>query len=87
VSLFNELWRLGHEVWVYTTSFRKPVATKLLFLGYGTRVARVINGDVHRKQIARLGDAYIQLLRRRKLVVVQEPTETNSLYALWTTTC
>jgi hypothetical protein len=58
VSLFNELRGLGHEVWVYTTSFRNSLATKLLFLGYGTRVTRVINGDVHRKQIARFGEAY-----------------------------
>ena len=58
VELFNDLWRLGHEVWIYTTSFRPPFTIKLLFRGYGTRVGKVINGDIHRRRIATLGEAH-----------------------------
>lgn len=48
VSLFGELRGLGHEVWIYTTSFRKPLNTRLVFACYGARVGRVINADGHR---------------------------------------
>jgi hypothetical protein len=57
-ALFNDLWRLGHEVWIYTTSFRGSFATKLFFRGYGTHVGKVINGDIHRKWMTNLGEAY-----------------------------
>lgn len=58
VQLFNELWRHGHEVWIYTTSFRGPMATAMMFRGYGTRIGGMINGDRHRKRMAALGESY-----------------------------
>ena len=57
-DLFNELWSAGHEVWVYTTSFRDSFYTKMLFRAYGTRVGKVINVPVHRQRIRTLGEAY-----------------------------
>jgi hypothetical protein len=58
VELLNKLWRQGHQVWVYTTSVRKPFRTKMMFRCYGTRVAKVINEDHHQSAVRRLGDAY-----------------------------
>jgi len=57
-DLFNELWSLGHEVCIYTTSFRGVYSTKLLFRGYHTRVGKVINVPIHKRKISRLGNAY-----------------------------
>mgnify|MGYP002622418400 CR=1 FL=1 len=59
VKLFNELWQQHHEVWIYTTSFRQPLATKLFFRAYGTRVGKVINETLHRKRMAMLGETYL----------------------------
>jgi len=58
VELLRSLDSLGHEVWIYTTSFRKSLPTRLLFWGYGARVRRVVNGDAHARQIRRLGPSY-----------------------------
>jgi hypothetical protein len=58
VALFNDLWRQRHEVWIYTTSFRAPLATQLCFRGYGTRVGQVINGDLHAQRMRRYGEGY-----------------------------
>lgn len=58
VRLFQSLWGLGHEVCIYTTSFRGPLATKLLFRGHGTRVGRVINRDVHAGAMKKLGEEF-----------------------------
>ncbi len=56
--LFNDLWKRGHEVWIYTTSLRRPLATKVMFLGYGTRVGKVINAYTHRRHMTLLGESY-----------------------------
>ena len=58
VELLNVLRQKGHEIWVYTTSFRKPLATRMMFWCYGTRVRKVINEYAHQKLVARLGPAY-----------------------------
>ena len=34
VELFRALRHRGHQVWIYTTSFRTPLRTRLLFWGY-----------------------------------------------------
>lgn len=57
-ELLNQLWSSGHEVLIYTTSFRGIFATRMLFRGYGTRVASVINVSVHQRKIARLDETY-----------------------------
>ena len=58
VQLFRELWQAGHEVWLYTTSLRKPLETKIAFYSYGARVRKVINDDIHRRHMSRLGNAF-----------------------------
>ena len=58
VDLFTELRRQGHEIWIYTTSFRRPLAMKALFWYYGTSVGKVINEHMHQKLVASLGPAY-----------------------------
>ena len=57
-GLINRLWSAGHEVVVYTTSFRGSVYTKLLFRAYGTQVGQVINVPVHQRKIRTLGERY-----------------------------
>ncbi len=58
VELINELRADGHEVWVYTTSYRDPFWTKLMFWAYGTRVGRVINNSEHDRMMEKMGHAY-----------------------------
>ncbi len=57
-ALFHALRQAGHEVWIYTTSFRPPWSVKAMFLAYGAPVSHVINQDVHARCVLRLGDAY-----------------------------
>jgi hypothetical protein len=57
-GLFRELTSAGHDVWIYTTSFRSPASVKLLFWGYGAPVRRVINQSVHARCVEALGCAY-----------------------------
>jgi hypothetical protein len=55
VWLFQRLRQLGHETWIYTTSFRRPLAIKLSFWAYGAPVRGVVNQDIHLKAMAELG--------------------------------
>ncbi|WP_116107535.1 HAD family hydrolase [Lewinella sp. IMCC34191] len=47
VSLFRALEDRGHEVWLYTTSFRSRWYLRRSFLAYGLWPKRVINGDLN----------------------------------------
>jgi hypothetical protein len=58
VQLFRQLRAARHEVWIYTTSFRRPLGVKLVFLAYGAPVDRVINQELHARCVGRLGGAY-----------------------------
>ena len=58
VELFNALWRAGHEVSIYTTSFRNPWTIRFMFWAYGTRVKEVVNETIHRRRMKRLGDRF-----------------------------
>lgn len=58
VALINDLWKAGHEVWIYTTSFRGRFATKMMFSAYGTKIKRVINQSDHQRVIAKLHRCY-----------------------------
>ena len=54
-ELGRELMRRGHELWVYTTSFRSPFGVAWWLRGHGIRVRRVVNQDVHDRELRRLG--------------------------------
>jgi hypothetical protein len=56
--LFRELRAGGHDVWIYTTSFRSPASVKRTFWGYSAPVRRVINQAIHQRRVEALGHAY-----------------------------
>lgn len=45
--LFRLLKARKHEIWVYTSSLRKPFAIRRTFLAHGLRLDGVINADLH----------------------------------------
>lgn len=51
VKLFTELERRGHEVWIYTTSFRSPINLKKTFISYGLNPKTIINGAISKKRL------------------------------------
>ncbi|MBM3994304.1 MAG: hypothetical protein FJ303_09160 [Planctomycetes bacterium] len=46
-DLLLELQSLGHELWIYTTSFREPGYMRGWFSCFGVSLADVVNQDVH----------------------------------------
>jgi hypothetical protein len=58
VRLLRRLATRGHDLWIYTTSQRSPLAIRLLFLAHGVRLGGVVNGLRHHKEIARSGRDY-----------------------------
>lgn len=58
LDLLPALRQAGHVTWIYTTSFRKPFETKLMFWLHGVRIKRVINTDIHRHRMREFGEAY-----------------------------
>src|SRR4051812_12292063 len=54
-ELLNGLRRRGHEVWVYTTSYRDPWGVWWWLRLHGVRVGRVINQHVHDRHLRRPG--------------------------------
>lgn len=51
IELFKELKSRGHNIYIYTTSFRPTLKTKLTFLSYGIPVDRVINQQCHDREL------------------------------------
>lgn len=47
IELFKKLKSEGHTIYIYTTSFRSTIKTKLTFLIYGISINKVINQEVH----------------------------------------
>ena len=47
IELYRELRARGHNIYIYTTSFRSALKVKLTFLSYGIPVDRVINQRGH----------------------------------------
>ena len=45
--LIRELQQRGHEVWIYTSSYRQPFFVKLWLRFYGIRVSKVINKKIY----------------------------------------
>lgn len=58
VTLMRQLQQRGHEVWIYTTSYRSPLAVRWWLLAHGVRVGRVINQNVHDTHLRRGPDDY-----------------------------
>jgi hypothetical protein len=51
IELFKELRSRGHNIYIYTTSFRPTLKAKLTFLSYGIPVDRVINQQCHDRKL------------------------------------
>ena len=51
VALLRRLREQGHQVWIYTTSYRSERYIRGLFRCYGIRLDRVINGETHQKEV------------------------------------
>ncbi|MCA9176711.1 MAG: hypothetical protein KDB14_19620 [Planctomycetales bacterium] len=53
-ALITDLRECGHEVWLYTTSFRGIRPLKWMFWAYGAPVGGVVNVPVHRRRMEQL---------------------------------
>lgn len=49
VQLFKTLENKGHQIWIYTTSYRSPRSLKKTFKCYGLNPSRIINESINRK--------------------------------------
>lgn len=45
--LIRHLQQSGHEIWIYTSSYRRPFLLKLWLRCYGIRVSDIINQTIH----------------------------------------
>lgn len=52
-QLLNELRGDGHEIWIYTTSFRPPASVRWWLRLHGVRIDEVINEQAHERQVRR----------------------------------
>ena len=50
-ELIRTLQREGHEVWIYTSSYRTETYLKALFRAYGVRFDEIVNGQRHEKEV------------------------------------
>jgi len=53
VDLVRQLQNEGHEIWIYTTSFRNPKDVRRWLGFYGFKTTSVINADLHSKLVSR----------------------------------
>jgi len=51
IKLFNELRSQRHSIYIYTTSLRPVLKTKLTFYAYGIPVDKVINQKYHDEEL------------------------------------
>jgi hypothetical protein len=49
--LLRTLTGPGHELWIYTTSYRSPFQVRQLFNIPGIRICGVVNGDIHSRSV------------------------------------
>lgn len=49
VHLFKELERRGHNIWIYTTSYRSKFKLKTIFRTYGFKPLRIINETINQE--------------------------------------
>ena len=52
-ELIRALQERGHEVWIYTSSYRTEVYLKALFRAYGVRFDGIINAQRHNSEVQR----------------------------------
>src|ERR1043165_1936710 len=45
--LLSRLRQQGHEVWLYTTSLRRPWILRVWFASFGVRVDGIVNKAIH----------------------------------------
>lgn len=55
IRLFKELESRGHEVWIYTTSFRTKFNLKRTFWAYGLSPSKIINETINLKLLKKHG--------------------------------
>src|SRR5690606_11436341 len=53
INLFKDLESDGHEIWIYTTSFRSASKIRKTCWCYGLRIGRIINGQANQIQLQR----------------------------------
>ncbi|MBQ9518952.1 MAG: HAD family hydrolase [Firmicutes bacterium] len=51
IELLNFIREQGIELWIYTTSFRSDGYIRGLFLCYGVKLDRIVNGERHQKEV------------------------------------
>lgn len=51
-TLLNGLRRYGHEVWLYTSSFRSPTRLRLWFASFGVGLQGIVNQARHQTVLA-----------------------------------
>lgn len=51
IQLFKELENKGHEIWIYTTSFRSPRYLRRTFNSYGLHPSKIINEKINQKEL------------------------------------
>ena len=66
-ELIHTLQDMGHEVWIYTSSYRKEKYLKGLFRLYGVRFDGIVNAQRHE----------IEVQRNRKMIL---PTQLPNFY-------
>lgn len=54
IELFHELENSGHEIWIYTTSFRSPINLKKTFKSYGLNPSKIINQRINQKHSSKI---------------------------------
>jgi hypothetical protein len=50
--LLNGLRKRGHEVWLYTTSFRSPARLRMWFASFGVRLEGIVNQARHQRVLS-----------------------------------
>jgi hypothetical protein len=64
--LIRHLQQDGHEIWIYTSSYRQPYVVKLWLRFYGVKVVKVINQRIH-DRYTRLKNSKVQPSKNPKL--------------------
>jgi hypothetical protein len=54
-ALMRELAADGHELWIYTTSYRTPRYMRSWFRSFGVPIRGVVNQDRHERVVGRQG--------------------------------
>ncbi|RXM45581.1 hypothetical protein [Flavobacterium sp. YO64] len=55
ITLFKELKKRKHKIYIYTTSFRSELRIRSMFYSYGISVDYIINQQKHQRKIKKLG--------------------------------